>query len=233
MLVGSDGLDKTGKTNFFLTAPGPIAGINLDIGLEGVTRKFSKDKRIWMVNYNIPPIDTKREEYAAHYFKIKTAYEKALNHKDVRTVVIDTGTDFWELIRLAEFGVVNPKTSAGSLSYTSANNIYRGLMRMAYDSDKNLIVTHKLGKNWIKTKTAQGADTSTWDGTYERDGFRESSYLVQVNIRHFYRDGQFGIQIINCRHNMEIAGMELPQDECTFAHLGVNVFEGSTLSDWK
>ncbi len=229
MLVGSDGLEKTGKSNFWMTAPGPIAGINLDIGLEGVIHKYSKQKKIWVLNYNIPPMKN-TAEYLPHLNIIRSAYEAAANHKDVRTLVVDTGTDLWELIRLAEFGTVNPKDPRGSLAYTNCNMLYRGLIKMAYESDKNLVVTHKLDDEWVKVN---GKNEKS--GSMTRAGFKESSYLIQVNTRHTYdkQAGEFGIEILDCRQNMQMSGYTLTGNDCTFAGLGQVVFPESSPEDWK
>ena len=48
MVVALDGLEKMGKTSWALTAPGPIALQNLDIGAEGVIQKFQSEKQIWL-----------------------------------------------------------------------------------------------------------------------------------------------------------------------------------------
>lgn len=234
LLVSSQGLDKTGKTEFWMGAPGPIAGVNLDIGTEGVIHKHSKKKSIWVMSMNVPfdPHNINAAFYKPHWQKLEKAYIGALEHPDVRTVVVDTATDMWELMRLAEFGDTTPKSRGGALDYKTANALYRSLIRKAYETDKNLILTHKVGQQWT-TKRVDGQDKRGWDGvTYERLGFHESDYLIQVNISHFYRGGKFGINIINCRHDMGLAGYEMEQEESTFAHLGALV-HGNNVGDWK
>lgn len=230
LLVASDGLEKSGKSNLWLTAPGPIAGINLDIGLEGVIHRYTKNKKIWMVNYNVPPISNQKD-YISHFQSVKKAYEAAVNHKDVRTVVIDTGSDMWDLVILAEFGVLNPTTSKGSLAFTTANSVFRGLIKMVYDTDKNLIMTHKISKEWAKGSDGKNA----WTGGYERDGFRGSGYLIQVNVRHAYDPvtQKFSMKIVDCRQEFSLSGFELGHDECNFPSLASTVFPETTPADWK
>src|SRR5882672_1031716 len=53
LVMSVDSLPKEGKTNFSLTAPGPIASHNLDFGLEGVVEKFP-NKEIYEFRYEIP-----------------------------------------------------------------------------------------------------------------------------------------------------------------------------------
>ena len=52
LIVSIAALEKCGKTHFALTAPGPIAYFNFDIGVEGVIGKFCKDKSIWVTDYS-------------------------------------------------------------------------------------------------------------------------------------------------------------------------------------
>ena len=43
---------KKGKTTFALTAPAPIALIDMDTGLEGVIEKWAKEKEIHVASFN-------------------------------------------------------------------------------------------------------------------------------------------------------------------------------------
>lgn len=235
MLVGSQGLERTGKTNFWLTAPDPIAGVNMDIGLEGVVEKWSKKKKIWVASFNIPPI-TNQKSYIDYFKRVEAAYHGAVEHKDVRTVVVDTGDELWELMRLAEFGQLNPAADI-KRAYPPLNQLYRGLIRMAYDSGKNMVVTHKVKELWTSKEVSRGGSVSTvdsWDGkSYRRAGFGDSDYLIQVNLEHYRRDGKFGMRITNSRQSMAVAGYEFEEDECTFQNLGVTIFDGTTMDDWR
>lgn len=233
ILIASQGLDKCGKSNFWMTAPGPIAGINLDIGLEGVIHKHSKKKSVWVMTLNIPVSPTtKRPTYEDYWKRSEQAYMTALHHKDVRTVVVDDGTNWWELMRLAEFGTTSPREASGQLAYGPINQLWRSLIREAYNTDKNLIITHKVKEVWTSTKGAGGKQERSWDGeTYQRAGFNEQGYLIQANIEHFRRDGEFGIRVLNCRQNMSLAGYEFGEDECDFPTLASTVF-GNDKKDW-
>jgi hypothetical protein len=197
--------------------------------LEGVIRKHSKNKKMWIYTENVPPMMHNHNEYKVYWDKVRKAYEAAVNNKDVRTVVVDTGGDMWELMRLAEFGTVTPSNRSGQLAYASANALYRGLIRMVYESDKNLVMTHKLSKKW----ETQADGSKAFKGQYERDGFGESQFLVQVNVRHLKVDSKFSINIINCRHDPDLDGMDLEGDDCSFKGLGKIVFPGTTDADWK
>lgn len=228
LLVSSEGKEKTGKSEFWMSAPGPIAGINLDTGTEGVIEKWAKKKNIWMLNFNIPPVSpNNRQEYISMWAKSKAAYDKALAHPDVRTVVVDTNSDWWELARLSEFGSLSPAVDV-KRAYPPLNMMFRSIIRNAYDTNKNLILTHKVSEVWKKNAAGQDAPS----GDFERTGFKEDGYLIQVNIVHKYEDGEFKMEVKNCRQNMDLAGFEFTGKECSFPDLAAMVF-GNNPSDWK
>lgn len=234
LLIASQGRDKSGKTEFGFTAPSPIAVISMDIGLEGVVEKWVKrGKKIWVAHFNVPPV-VNQSEYLGVFNRTRDAYYKAISHKDVRTVLVDTGTDWWELARLAEFGQLSPAADI-KRAYAPLNQLFRSLLKMGFDTNKSIIITHKMKENWTIKQLANGKVQDVADGTYSRAGFSESEYLVQANIEHRYnRDtGKFEIEILNCRQNMNMTGMTLIGDECTFANVGSLIFEGTSVQDWQ
>lgn len=238
LLVGTQGLDKTGKTHFWCSAPDPIGVINLDIGLEGVVEKWiAKGKRIWTMDVNIPPITDEGKqvaqvEYIKYFVKTRSAFEGMLKSKEIRTVVIDSGSDWWDLAKLAEFGKINPAVDVKQ-AYQGLNQLFRSLIRRAYETDKNLIITHKMKEKYSRTTSSSGQSFDSWDGkSYKRTGFGEDNYLIQVNIEHYHQGGAFGIRVINCRQDMGLAGMELGQDDCSFLTLAQMIYPETKEKDW-
>lgn len=80
-----------------------------------------------------------------------------------------------------------------------------------------------------------------WNGEWERDGFNQSGFLLEVNLRAFKEppgDGlaveeRFKFEVINCNNNAELDGeiMEYPLNN--FAALAVEVFPQSEPEDWE
>lgn len=235
MLISSQGLEKSGKTEFALSAPGPIAIINMDDGLEGVVEKWVKKKRLWIAHFPIPPMGDKNT-YLAIWRRTEDAFMKALANKDVRTIMIDTGSDWWELCRLAEFGALSPAVDI-KRAYGPLNQKFRSFIKAAYQTDKNLIMTHKMKELYtVKQVVVNGQmkNQDSWDGeSYKRTGFGENNFLIQVNLEHRYRGGKFETEIINCRQDMSIAGYVMDQKESNFQTLGTMVFEGTSKEDWQ
>ena len=201
LTVQISGLEKQGKTHFALSAPGPILVFNSDIGLEGVVHKFASDKEI--IEFDMFEKDPDRVKVLWDSFL--KAYQVGL--QTVRTVIWDTATEIWDLLRTAKFGRA---TQIMPFQYGPLNAEYRRLLRMAFDSPRcNLLLLHKLKPVYIN-------DKRTTD--YAPAGFGETGYLVQLKTR-VYREeggGEFHIYIEDSRHEPELAGEDFEGALCSF-----------------
>ena len=141
----------------------------------------------------------------------------------MRSIVWDTATEVWELIRLARFGKL---AQVLPVQYGPVNAEMRGLIRTAYDSNKNFVMLHKMKAEYINDRRT---------GKYERAGFGDSEYLVQVNLRTTYdpEERTFGIEILNCRQNMTLCNQAFAGDLCSFPMLAIQIIEGTALEDWE
>ena len=105
LILTIEALEGAGKTRFTLTAPGPIAFLNFDYGLEGVIEAFQVAKPIDVapIKLDFAAARIKRSRAAeTELVKFEINYQTAL--KQARTIVIDTGPRAMELMRMAEFG---------------------------------------------------------------------------------------------------------------------------------
>lgn len=232
LLLGTEGPERSGKTELLLSAPGPIGILNFDWGLEGVVEKWVRKgrKKVWVYNVRIPVIagmsPAKAQSACLSVLSpAKDAYFKMIEHADVRTVGIDTGSDLWALIRLADFGTLNPKGDVKQI-YDVPNQVYKSFIRTVFNvGNKNLIVTHRLAPHYVNDK---------WDGeSYKREGFRNSGYLIQSNLIHRFHDGEFSIEVKDCRQNPSLAGMVFTGSDCTFPRLASCILEDTVEGDWK
>jgi len=234
LILNIEGQEKEGKTHFALTAPGPIALIDMDIGLEGVVSKFNKQKKIYVASFNYREA-TSPDEWEKMWIKMKTAFMDALASRDIRTLIADTGTEIWELLRMARFGKL---AQVKPHHYAPVNAEFRDLIRKAYDSDKNLLLIHKQKKEYVNEQ---------WSGNWERAGFGDVGYAVQANIISWritaldeqYGKGRedryrgFGITIRDCRQRAELAGAEILEPLNTFPQLAVQVFPETEVEFWE
>ncbi len=225
IIMSIEGPEKEGKTHFSLTAPAPLALINIDNGLEGVKEKFLSQKEIYTHQVEIPStlggaVDV--GECEKLWDSCKGAYLDALGTKGLKSLVMDTATEMWELIRLARFGRL---TQVMPFNYGPVNAEFRDLIRAAYNSDKNVIFIHMIKPKYIN-------DERTHE--MERAGFGDMGYLVQANV--LMRrdvDAGFVLHIKNCRQNPEVAGLDLMGVMCNFPFFAANVFPGSDPGEWE
>lgn len=199
------GQAKTGKTHFCLTAPAPIIFFNIDLGTEGVVGKFQtgsdtqEAKQVFVYNIRVPKGESK-DVYERMWQELKQRMETAYKlHSG--TVVCDTGSEAYELCRLAYFGKL---TQVLPHHYQVVNNDWREFMRMAYDSQMNTLLIHK-----VKPKYVNNVRTTE----YEIAGMGEIPYLVQANLSTFREDTeegqQFGLTVTDCRQNASLSGTVL------------------------
>jgi hypothetical protein len=111
----------------------------------------------------------------------------------------------WELIRLANFGELNPKTGRdrGNV-WGPINAEMLGLIRAAFGTDKNFIMLEKVKDEYQNDKKT---------GRRERKGFSDAPYLAQLVAKAF-RDGanDFKLEILDCRSNPDANGIIIPND---------------------
>ncbi len=201
LILAVDGMDKQGKTRFALTAPKPLVYLDFDIGKEGVLEKADRSDLIvapkpfifrpsevsWdlgdsaalsqeMMKRAEPELERFRKVYM--HALTKPVIERNGRPLKARTIVIDTGSEAWELMRLVYLGKL---TQVKPHHYTEVNSLMRDLVRMAYDNDVNVIWVHKIKGEW--SENAEGKARKS--GTLLRAGFSDMSFLVQANLLAF------------------------------------------------
>jgi len=218
LIMSVMGLEKQGKTHFALTAPGPIAMFSTDIGEEGVVGKFTGGKKIEIYEVARRDESEDQESVGKEWDNFKAAYLWSMRAKEFRTVLIDTATEIWELLRLARFGTL---TQVMPYQYGPVNKEYRMLIREAYNWDKNLILLHKMKAQYINDKKT---------GEYERAGFNDTGFLVQVNAQVWRYDpsegGEFVITVNDARQNPEVAGVDFEGPMCDWEFVQSAILEG-------
>jgi len=224
IILSMEGLEKQGKTHFALTAPGPIAMFSTDTGEEGVVSKFGS-KEIWIMPMGKVEDEDSVDQAVEEIDKFKKSYTNMLRGDEVKTIIIDTATEVWESLRMARFGRL---TQIMPYQYGPVNAEYRALVREAYGYDKNLILLHKMKPKYVNDKRTDD---------YERAGFGDTGFLVQVNVKSYRYDpedgGEFSIYIRDCRQNPDLAGEEFVGDMCTFPFLASMVLPDIDPGTWN
>lgn len=277
IILAVDALDKAGKTRFGFTAPKPILYLDLDIGREGVVDQFkhplivvskpfvfrSLESMFAPENKNKASDDIAMEKALPELERFRRTYLAGLREPIVRyrgkplrarTIIIDTGTEVWELLRLCEFGKL---TQVKPHHYAAVNGMMRDLVRAGFDSDVNVIWLHKLKGEWAQA--ADGKANKT--GTLERQGFGDMAFLVQANAllyraptagrdkpwrwkagealqefpvekRAETKDLGFRFRIGNSRHDPSLEGLELQNEMIDFKTIAQMMVPDSTEADW-
>lgn len=280
IVIAVDGLDKHGKTRFALTAPKPLVYLDFDIGKEGVLEKapnasaiITSDPFIFLPSEITFDIDneearSKKVMDAAdpQLTRFRSTYLDCLRKPvlkkpggrllKARTLVIDTGSEAWQLLRLCYLGKL---TQVRPHHYVEVNGLMRDLVRAAFESDVNVIWLHKLKAEWKDNAEGKGRKT----GTLERDGFDAMAYLVQANLLCYRvpaaqtdtlsvkwksgegifevpldpRDGEgdlgFRLVVGNSRHDPSLESMILQNESITFPTIAQMMLPQTTDADWE
>lgn len=196
LILSVEGQEKEGKTHFGLTAPGPIAFFDMDIGTEGVVQKFLDEKEVWTKRYDFKDV-MNQDHWVVTWEEFKTDYKATVRARTIGTVIVDTMTEAWELARLARFGRIE---QVKPHHYGPVNAEFRDLIRNAYDGMTHVILIHKMKGEYVNDK---------YTGRRVRAGFSDMGFLVQMSVRVWRDEDGFHLRILDSRHDADLVGMEL------------------------
>lgn len=181
VVVSIDGLPKTGKTTLALTAASTIAIVNLNFGLEYVASKF-KDAGKDILTYDASKrlagmvgmsTDERGMECDIIMKETEEVVQDALRTQNVRTILIDTGTELWEVARYGTIGSEGGRGVAAR-DYGDANAFMRRIIKAAYSTDHvSLIIVHHTKEAWANNKPT---------GLNIRDGWKNIGAEIQFSI---------------------------------------------------
>lgn len=236
LLIATEGLPNTGKTEFSVSAPGPGIVLCLDRGFDAMLDnpnppKSRRDDFAFKIIQVPLATQAAQPVYLDYWRGFYEEYKKALANPDARTVVLDGDSDSWELQRLAEFGKL---TQVPAIMYANVNAARRAMIARAYDSGKIVISTNKVKDGYESKMSSDGKEVRIKSGNLERQGFSDQDYLFQLQLRHLYdaEKGTFGIKILRCKSDTTLQGMELWGEECNFESLVQCVYPNVPLADW-
>lgn len=259
---------SVGKTRFAFTAPKPIGYISIEIGSEeGPADEFIPDNRESFDGIQIVRIQMADPAYPniLDYPATKEgrkSYDEALSEAvqdaaqpawdsfysayyasiaNMRTTVIDTGTDLYQLQRLANFGRLE---KIPQLAYGQLKREFSKLFDDAFKSSGNLIVNSHMKDRGQTTVDDRGREKWTASGIYEMDGCQVVTDKVQAVIEMWRDDLQeidietglfvkFHAQIVDSRHTPSCMGRKFSTLDISFPDVAMAIFKGSTISDWE
>jgi hypothetical protein len=226
-ILSVEGQQKVGKTHLALTAPGPIAVQSLDFGTEGLVEKFESNKDIFVKEYDLAydfTITTRGDQSEKQAAAIRNEYWKPFvddaeeYFANFRTVIWDTATEVWEMLKLAYFGKLekNPQ-----LAYGPVNAEYKALVRLANTHRTNLVLLHQQGKVYKNKQDDNGKLVSIETDEWKRQGNNKignlvHSYVLQSfeqpvkdNQGNIKKPGTFYTEIMGARWAPEQVGLRI------------------------
>lgn len=221
----------SGKTHFWLTAPGPIVVQSLDQGLEGVALDEYGKKDIYPIEYDWHPTEElSQEEAQAIRQQFIEDFEYACQH--ARTVIWDKETDVWEMFRYAEFGEPNDAPR----NYPKLNQRYRKVVNLPKALDINFGLIQGMRDEWktVRAQKRSGEVVEKGQSTGNRipAGFGELDGLVHINLFHRRVAGEFMLDVGKARGPAARDIQDQTFENLSFAEFGQLAFPDSSDEDW-
>lgn len=172
-----------------------------------------------------------KERYLEVVQEFEADFYYCLFSKDYRTLFVDTDTNLWQYLQLAEFG---KDSQNNKYAYGPLNAKMTELIRYCKSSDKNVIFSGRIGKQY---------ENDIWQGDYERKGWGSMAFEVQGNILLEWstEEREFSALIQNSSHNPFSCGTKLitkidskdPMDDmCTFPWVAATI-TNTDPEEWK
>jgi hypothetical protein len=227
ILCNVEGIQKHGKSHFSLTAPKWLWYMNFDkISDEDILPKFDGQN---IVVSQYWPEDLTKEAGQVVWDKFLADWKEAKSNPDIRTIVVDTFTEVRNVCLQKSFGKV--AQLGNSFMYGGPHQELRQLINEVYTTNKNLILVHKEKKLYTD---------GNWKGDYELQGFADTPFLVQTNLRLSRtqdKDGRwhFNCTVLDCSigQGPDLIGAELSDEACNFPTLATLIFPDTSIEDWQ
>lgn len=243
LMLSLEGDRGTGKSELADSAPGLIAHLVLDRGIDSVIDNpfppLTRNPNAYYKTITVPKA-SQAEDFKAYWQTFRLSLMDAIHSTDGRTVVIDGDPDSWELQRLAEFGRL---TKVPPILYDTVNSARRALYARCYDSGKIIISTSRVRQVWETVKNpitglpevnSSGNDIRRWTGEYEKQGFNDGGYIWTIQARTLYNEdtGVYGFRFMTCKVNRSVEGQEFWGDECNMETLLAAAYPNVPREDW-
>jgi len=207
MILSADiaGEAKVGKSHFGLTAPDPIVVFDFDQGIQKLLPKFKdKDIKVIPIVMDVWGKEKVSPLWDEFYRKYKDVLES-----DCKTIMMDTATQLWEILRLAHFERVQKESKIVRIrlqpvEYAEANSLMRAIIAAAKAHGKNLVLTHYVRDVYD--------DSGRKTGEKEADQFRHTPGLCDLSLKFTAKRKKGGkgedtqVLIERCRDDRELVG---------------------------
>jgi len=165
ILTSVSGLPKSGKTHLAMTWPEPIKIFSFDLGADYVMTKFP-DKAIDIHNFTLPIIETDTPApYAEKVWdEFQDEYKKDVYGGEYQTLVLDTATVVWAILRQAITEAKNRKKLL-EVEYALPNLKMSALFAHARQAGINLVTTQYLRDRYVAGENTGELEVDGWKNT--------------------------------------------------------------------
>jgi hypothetical protein len=227
LIMSVRAMDKVGKTRFGLTATKPSMYLNFDRKIEQVTldELGVKEEDLFIKEIRTDSNLT-QDQHQKEWQKVQDAILWALRDSEsIRSIIIDTESEMWELARMAVFGKL---TQVMPYQYTALNAAYKFLLDQCDKYNVNVVFLNKLKKQYKNDQ---------WNGHYEPSGFSKLKDIVQVNAEMYIDEDDDGgdmfvYEIINNGLRAEMNHMTFINEMATFPMVA-SMLTGTAPDEWE
>lgn len=211
----------TGRTTFALTAPGPIGFAHAAEKIDGIIQRAVAKKRIRIVNFGgvfRGDAQTVANQAGPIWNRLAASWYNAIDDW-ASTVIMDTDTEAWELLRLARFGELNPKGRTDSL-YGPVNAEWRSMFKHFLTQGRCNVISIGQSKDEYITRVKDGKPFDVRTGNTIRAGQKQIPIMADVVLRTGRTmDGGFTVTIEKGWFNAHTEGMTFEGEECNFPYV--------------
>jgi AAA domain len=238
LIVCSQGIQKCGKSHWYLTGPTPIAVIDIDDGISRAIGRFQHSKEIYVARYrrgftelrNGGSAQTVSKAADEQLDRMRTDYIQAL--KEARTVAVDGTAELYETIRLACFGRTEKVMER---DYGPVNREMKLWVDLARNSDANVVFTHRMKREYQYIKETKKSEPT---GEMVLEGWSKMFYECDMVIQHWKEDSEpipdrYHTTVISCGMNPELDGMDFSGVSADFPTIAQLVFPETGEKDWR
>jgi hypothetical protein len=226
----------TGRSFFWLTAPGPIVVFSLDRGLEGVVEQFQEQKPVYLADYEWAPTDDmfRQEDAIELRNRITEDFFEACHV--ARTVILDKENQLYELWRYAEFGGPSDRPS----NYSALYQRYAKLLNHPKSLTINFGAITDQKEKWVTVPGKNGGpDKGQPSGEMKLAGYPNLTKVVNTELMHErVGGGLFRVTVgktrgPNAAHVQDQSyGGDTQENNLTLPLLGQMLFPDSTEESW-
>lgn len=235
IIANSVGEVGTGKTHFWLGAPGPIVIQTLDMGLEGVVEPFADTKDIYIAHYDIGQTIGESFTHALAVIardKFVADFEDAI--RVARTIVWDRETDVFNLFQYADFGTDDAYGAAPPKDWDKMKGKIRRMIAMAKASDVNFGLIQGMKNEWVpQVNKKTGAKAAGQSGNRIPAGMEDIDALVHTNLQHGRVGKDFSITVGKSRGPGGFDIQDQTLTNLSFVELAQLMFPDSDESNWS